>query len=124
MNNTSGQDKGTDNGYRKSALLEILELILAQKEKIKIVSDLAFEAVDLSGDGNLDKEELGGVLKKVATKMGVTPPNEADVRAVLEELDEDNNDQVDKDEFEHLIVQVLLKLKESEEELQKTVNAK
>ena len=106
-----------DAGFRKSALLEILDLILAQKDKIKIVSDLAFDAVDKSGDGSLDKEELGTVLKKVATKMGVTPPTETDVKAVLDELDEDNDNEVSKDEFEHLIVQVLLKLKESEEEL-------
>ena len=80
-----------DPGFRKSAMLEILELILAQKDKIKIVSDLAFDAVDADGSGNLDKVELGEVLKKVALNMGVTPPNEADVKAVLDELDEDND---------------------------------
>ena len=65
---------------------------------------MAFDAVDKSGDGELDKDELGDVLKKVAIKMKVTPPTETDVKAVLDELDEDNDAMVSKDEFEHLIV--------------------
>lgn len=40
---------------KKSNLLKILEIILAQPEKIQIVSDLAFDAVDLDGSGFLEK---------------------------------------------------------------------
>ena len=60
----------------------------------------------------------------MSKNLGVTPPSEGDVKAVLEELDEDGNDEVDKDEFENLIISVLTKLKDSEVELQKTVNSK
>ena len=69
---------------------------------------------------------LANVEPEDLLKFGLIPEfvGRLPVLASLEELDEDNNDQVDKDEFEHLIVQVLLKLKESEEELQKSVNAK
>ena len=93
----------SDPAFRKSHFLDILDLILAQKDKIKIVSDLAFEAVDNNHSGSLSKEELGNELKIVAGEMGVTPPNEADIKAVIDELDEDGDGDVSKDEFEHLI---------------------
>ena len=59
------------------------------------------------------------MLKEVAIKMSITPPSDNDVQAVLQELDQDDDAQVSKDEFVHLISQVLRKMKESEEELQK-----
>lgn len=45
--------------FRKSMLLSTLESILVMKDKIHLVSDMAFDAVDVSGDGQLDKNELG-----------------------------------------------------------------
>lgn len=101
-------------------MLECLEEILAMEDKLNIVTDMAFVAVDDDGSGQLDKTELGTVLKEVALKMGITPPSDNDVQAVLQELDQDDDAQVSKDEFVHLIIQVLKKMKESEEELQKT----
>lgn len=68
-------------------MLDCLNEILAMEDKINIVTDLAFEAVDDDGSGNLDKQELGVVLKEVAIKMGITPPSDNDVQAVLQELD-------------------------------------
>ena len=60
-----------DANYKKSALLETLELILKMEDKIKIVSDMAFDAVDKSGDGQLDKWELGTVLRDVSKQMNI-----------------------------------------------------
>jgi hypothetical protein len=64
----------------------------------------------------LDKAELGQVLKDVAKVMNINPPSDNDVAAVLQELDQDDDCQVSKEEFVHLILQVLRKMKESEEE--------
>ena len=36
--------------YKKSTILETLEQILAMQDKIRIVSDMAFDAVDKDGD--------------------------------------------------------------------------
>lgn len=77
------------------------------KDKINLVSDMAFDAVDFSGDGQLDKEELGKVLKDVAKSMKINPPTENDVAAVLGELDADGDGTVSKDEFKVLIESVL-----------------
>lgn len=53
--------------------------------------------------------------------MNVKQPSESDVEAVLREVDEDYDNQVDKGEFFRLIERVLMKLLESEVELQKTI---
>ncbi|CDW89409.1 transcription initiation factor tfiid subunit 5-like [Stylonychia lemnae] len=108
---------------KKSNLLKILEIILAQQDKIKIVSDLAFDAVDLDGSGFLEKNELAEVMKNVAYEMKVKPPTDGDIDAVLRELDEDYDEKVSKDEFVQLIIQVMRKMLESEEDLQKQINS-
>ena len=59
------QSKEMDD-YDKSPILEVLEHILAMRSKIKVVSDMAFEAVDDNDSGQLDKDELGITLKSVA----------------------------------------------------------
>ncbi|TNV72857.1 hypothetical protein FGO68_gene12414 [Halteria grandinella] len=107
---------------RKSNLLRTLEIILAQQDKIKIVSDLAFDAVDLDGSNFLEKAELSEVMRQVAHEMKVKPPTDGDIDAVLKELDENTDDKVSKEEFLALIVQVLRKMLESEEDLQATIN--
>ena len=108
--------------YQKSTILETLQFILAMKDKIGIVSDMAFEAVDDDESDQIDLQELGITLKSVAKKMNITPPTENDIEAVLNELDQDGDNQVSKDEFETLITKVLEKMLESEIELQHVVN--
>lgn len=110
-------------GERKSNLLRTLEIILAQQDKIKIVADLAFDAVDVDESRFLEKDELTSVMRSVAHEMKVKPPTDGDIDAVLKELDENNDGQVSKDEFLALIVQVLRKMLESEEDLQASINA-
>ena len=41
------------------------------KDKIKIISNMAFEAIDSDGNGFLEKIELAEVLRSVANDMGV-----------------------------------------------------
>lgn len=101
-----------------STLLDSLEQILEMHDSINIVTDMAFEAVDQDGSGQLDKFELGHVLRDVAKVMNISPPSDNDVTAVLQELDQDDDAEVSKNEFVHLILQVLRKMKESEEQFQ------
>ena len=78
--------------------------------------------MDIDGNGALDKEELTEVMRNVASEMKVKAPTDGDIEAVLRELDEDFDGNVSKDEFMALIVQVLRKMLESEEDLQKSIN--
>ena len=52
--------------YRKSTILDTLQAILEMNDKIKIISDMAFDAVDDDMSGELDLDELGKVLRSVA----------------------------------------------------------
>ena len=76
-----------DSQPKTSTLLDSLEQILEMEESINIVTDMAFEAVDADGSGELDKFELGAVLRDVAKVMNINPPSDNDVVAVLQELD-------------------------------------
>ena len=73
--------------YRKSTILDTLHCILEMRDKIKIISDMAFDAVDEDMSGNLDLEELSTVLRSVAKEMRLNPPADNDIIAVLAELD-------------------------------------
>ena len=83
---------------------------------------MAFDAVDTDGSGFLEKDELAEVMRSVASDMKVKAPTDGDIEAVLRELDEDYDEKVSRDEFVVLIIQVLRKMLESEEELQKNIN--
>ena len=56
--------------------------------------------------------------------MGVTPPTEEDLLQILSQLDDDYDGSVDKSEFLSLIMLVIGKMLESEQELQDTANKK
>jgi len=83
---------------------------------------LAFDAIDVDGSGFIEKDELSEVMRDVAQDMKVKPPTDNDIDAVLRELDEDYDEKVSKDEFVQLIIQVMRKMLESEEELQRNIN--
>ena len=92
------------------------------RDKIKIISDMAFEAVDDDHSENLDINELSIVLRNVAKEMSLNPPGDNDIIAVLDELDQDKDHQVSKDEFEYLVIKVIEKMAESELEIENSVN--
>lgn len=56
--------------------------------------------------------------------MKVKPPTDGDIDAVLNELDGDMDQRVSKQEFVQLIINVLKKMMESEEELQRNINSR
>ena len=92
------------------------------QDKIRTVADLAFDAVDTDKSNSLEKEELQAVMKEVANEMQVTAPSEADIISILNELDDDFDGSVSKEEFLQLIILVLGKMLESEEDLDDSVS--
>ena len=108
----------------RSEFLEQLLITTFLKEHIKVLSDLAFDAVDVDGSGGLDQGELAALIEGVATKMGLNPPTEEDLENILRELDDDFDGVIDKNEFLNLIMIVITKMLEQEEELQEYANQK
>ena len=61
------------------------------KDKIRLISDMAFEAMDADESGQIDKTELGDVLRDVALDLGINIPSDNDLAVVLYELDQDGD---------------------------------
>ena len=68
-----------------------MESILNMKDKIRLISDMAFEAMDADESGQIDKTELGDVLRDVALDLGINIPSDNDLAVVLYELDQDGD---------------------------------
>ena len=52
-------------------------------EKLKLMSDMAFDSMDLDGSGGLDINELKVIMDRVAEQLGITGPTEADLETML-----------------------------------------
>ena len=107
---------------RRSNHLQDLLIAAEVKSHLKVVSDLAFDAVDDDKSGQLDQDEIGAIMATVAAKMGVTAPTKQDLGIILQELDDDFDGLVSKDEFLSLIMLVTEKMIEEEEEQEQKVN--
>ena len=108
----------------KTSLLKLIQYIQTQKDKIKIVSDLAFDAVDLDESKSLDQDELNIIIREVAKEMRVKPPTDNDIESILQELDEDGSNEIDKEEFVKLINLVFEQMLGNEVELIKSIKDK
>ena len=84
-------------------------------ENLKIISDMAFDAMDIDGSGGLDVEELKVIMDRVASQLGITGPTQDDLETMLGELDEDFDGVVSKDEFMDLIKMILKMMLSNEE---------
>ena len=97
--------------------MDKLLMLQHMKAQVKVVTDMAFEALDEDGSGGLDADEIAVVMKDVATKIGVNAPTDEDLQTILATLDENFDGQVDKDEFLSLFMLVIGKMLETEEEM-------
>ena len=86
-------------------------------EQVRVITDLAFDAVDEDGSGGLDQEELYTIMGQVSIQMGVTPPTPDDLQEILMQLDDNFDGVIDKREFHSLTMMVLGNLLHSEYEL-------
>ena len=73
----------------------MLEEILKDKEKVRIVAKLAFNAVDTDYGGTLDVNELQDIMKDVSDTQNMKLPSENDIHAILSMIDEDDSGEID-----------------------------
>tara|TARA_B110000285_G_C14752812_1_gene435978 strand:+ start:261 stop:518 length:258 start_codon:yes stop_codon:yes gene_type:complete len=68
---------------------------------MKVISDMAFDAVDHDGSGEIEAPELAEMMSEVAVEMGlgVNTVTEGDVIAIMNVLDENSDGIIDKSEF-------------------------
>ena len=75
-----------------SSMLGVVQKILAQRGKIRTLTDMAFSAIDTDNNGYLDRIELKDTLREIAKEIGIPVPSENDVLIVLYELDQNDDD--------------------------------
>ena len=102
---------------RRSNFIQHLLVCMHLQDDIKTITDMAFDTVDEDGSGDLDHIELSKIMQQVSIEMGVNPPSEDDLKQILKELDDDYDGLVSKSEFLQLVMMVIGKMLESEEDL-------
>ena len=90
--------------YLKSNMLNTLMVCVLLRNKIRHVTDIAFDAGDIDKSGTLDAEEVQAFMEKVADNMNVCPPTLHDVFSILHVIDENSDGTIDKDEFLQIIM--------------------
>ena len=58
----------------------------------------------------------------MASEIGLEPPTTADLEMILKEIDDDYDGEISKEEFFKLVILILHKTLESEEDLTQSVN--
>ena len=73
----------------RSGMMQNLLALRHMAEEFKLIADMAFDVLDVDQSGQLDEEEITGIMKEVANNMKVDPPTSEDISTILQELDED-----------------------------------
>ena len=76
-----------------------IESVINNKEELQKIIDQAFASVDQNNDKSIDEAELEKILVQITCDMGAEPPTKEDVKEVMEALDTDRSNSIDKEEF-------------------------
>lgn len=77
--------------------------LLKDKDKLKLITRAAFDAVDKDKSGYLEANELEEVMNTIAKDIGVDKPSKEEVEEVLKELDEYGDGRMSLEQFQLLI---------------------
>ena len=61
----------------------MIKEIVSKPDKLKIVSDLAFQAIDEDDSNTIDEDEFASIMKDVAILFKTKAPTENDVASML-----------------------------------------
>ena len=75
---------------------------------------MAFEAVDIDDSGKIDQSELMETMEEVAKHLNLAAPNKDEIEGFMAQFDQNDDDMVDKDEFEYLVIMTLERMAERE----------
>ena len=87
-----------------------IKSVLNDKDKLDEIINQAFKNVDINGDHSIDEAELEKILVQITCDMGAEPPTKEDVKEVMEILDTDRSNAIERDEFGELIKNILTAL--------------
>ena len=83
-----------------------LEPLMKDAKRMKKLMEESFRKVDIDGNGYLDRGEFEQVLVQIAKEIGVDSPTREEVDDILDEIDENGDNRIDREEFSELIEKV------------------
>ena len=102
----------------------MIKEIVSKPDKLKIVSDIAFQAIDEDDSNTIDEDEFANIMKDAAILFKTKARTENEISSMLQEMDENSDGTLNKTEFEQLIMMTFKKLQVGEEELIESLNKK
>lgn len=82
------------------------EELMKDAKKMKKLMEEAFRKVDIDGSGFLERGEFEQVLVQIAKEIGVDNPTRQEVDDILDEIDENGDNRISRDQFSDLIEKV------------------
>ena len=67
----------------------------------------AFNTFDTDKSGNIERHELGTLLKRLTDAFDVEEPSDDDINEILKELDANGDGKISQTQFEALVVEVV-----------------
>ena len=89
-----------------------IQQIIDDDEKLNKIIDEAFTSVGKNENDSITEEELEKILVQITCDMGAEPPTKEDIKEVMEVLDDDRSNSIEKKEFGKLIKNILQALVE------------
>ena len=87
-------------------MADIKKLLMDPKrlpEIEKMANDI-FNEIDLDGSGDIDRDEMGEILTKMAESLGKPKPTQEEIDAEIDKYDEDKDGSIDKGEFTKVVI--------------------
>jgi len=81
--------------------------ILEDKEKIKVITKAAFEAIDVNNQGFIERKEVETLLLNIAKDMNIKKPTKEETDEVMKQLDHDKDGKIRPEEFQVLVEEVI-----------------
>ena len=83
-----------------SSFLLILRYILAEKNRIKYLSNEVFKSVDIDDTGYIENNELDSIIRSVTEDIRIKYPNDNQyINSIVSELDLDESCRISKEGF-------------------------
>ena len=67
----------------------------------------AFNTFDTDKSGNIERHELGTLLKRLTDAFDVEEPSDDDINEILKELDANGDGKISQTQFQALVVEVV-----------------
>ena len=81
--------------------------ILADKEKVKVITKAAFDTIDINKTGYLERKEIEALLINITKDLNVKKPINEEIDDVMKELAKDKNGKITPKEFQVVVEQIL-----------------